>query len=142
MENTKTKGGFWVKKMHLKKKYMFQNLKNIALMTSKKVFLLLHQPVTKNQISVFGFLCCRNFKSEETKLYLLVSNCNNNKNQSKEFDFWFLVSSWCNKRNIHLFPDLCTFWFLEKTTLHENCVSGTVLMFQLTRNSPTNAYIR
>ena len=43
--------------------------------------------------------------------------------------------------DIHLFPDLLSFWFLEKTTLHENCVSGTVLMFQLTRNSPTNSYI-
>ena len=29
----------------------------------------------------------------------------------------------------------------EKTALHENHVSGTVLMIQLTRNSPTCAYI-
>ena len=39
---------------------------------------------------------------------------------------------------VHLFPDLRPFWFLEKTALCENCVSGTVLMFQLTRNSLTN----
>ena len=41
--------------------------------------------------------------------------------------------------DIHLFPDLLSFWFLEKTTLRENGVCGTVLMFQLMRNSPTNA---
>ena len=43
---------------------------------------------------------------------------------------------------LHLCPDLRAFWFLEKTVLRKNCVSGTVLMFQLTRNSPTNAYIK
>ena len=39
---------------------------------------------------------------------------------------------------IHLFPDLRAFCFLEKNALR---VSGTVIMFQLTRNSPTSAYI-
>ena len=42
---------------------------------------------------------------------------------------------------LHLFPALRTFWFLEKTALRENCVSGTVLMIQLKWNSPTNVYI-
>ena len=42
---------------------------------------------------------------------------------------------------IHLFPALRAFWFLEKTALRENRVSATVLMIQLTRNSPTCAYI-
>ena len=37
---------------------------------------------------------------------------------------------------VHLFPALCTFWFLKK-----NGVSVTVLMIQLTRNSPTCIYI-
>ena len=39
---------------------------------------------------------------------------------------------------LHLFP---SFWFLKKTALCENSVSGTVLMIQLTQNSPTCAYI-
>ena len=42
---------------------------------------------------------------------------------------------------MHLFSDLPAFRFLEKAALHENCVSGTVLMFQLTRNSPSSTYI-
>ena len=40
-----------------------------------------------------------------------------------------------------LFPTLRAFWFSEKTVLREIRVSGTVLMFQLARKSPTNAYI-
>ena len=40
-----------------------------------------------------------------------------------------------------LFPDLGAFRFLEKTALRENHVNGTVLMFQLTWNFPTSAYI-
>ena len=47
-----------------------------------------------------------------------------------------LVTFWIH---LHLFPDLRTIWFLEKTGLSEIRVSGTVLMFQLTRNSPTCA---
>ena len=39
----------------------------------------------------------------------------------------------------YLFPLLCTFWFLEKNVLYENCVNGTVLMIQLTLNSLTCA---
>ena len=30
---------------------------------------------------------------------------------------------------IHLFPELRTFWFLEKTGLHENCVMGLYQRF-------------
>ena len=41
---------------------------------------------------------------------------------------------------VQLFPDLHAFWFLEKTALQENRVSGTVLMFQLMWNSPTSEY--
>ena len=41
------------------------------------------------------------------------------------------------KDDLHLFPDLLAFWFLGKTALCENRISGTVLMFQLKRNSPT-----
>ena len=40
---------------------------------------------------------------------------------------------------VHLFPDLRAFWVLEKTSLRKNRVSGTVVVFQLTRNSPINA---
>ena len=36
----------------------------------------------------------------------------------------------------HLFPDLHTFWFLEKNALCEICVSGTLLMIQLTLIPP------
>ena len=39
---------------------------------------------------------------------------------------------------LHLFSDLHAFWFLEKNMSHEICVSGTVLMTQLTQNSSTN----
>ena len=46
------------------------------------------------------------------------------------------------KIEIHLFPALRAFWFLEKSALSKIRISGTVLMFQLTQNSPTNAYIR
>ena len=42
---------------------------------------------------------------------------------------------------LNLFPALRAFWFQEKTALHENPVSQTVLMIQPTRNSPTCAYI-
>ena len=42
---------------------------------------------------------------------------------------------------VHLFPTLHAFWFQEKTALRKNGVSGTVLMIQLMRNSPTCAYI-
>ena len=35
-----------------------------------------------------------------------------------------------------LFPDLHTFWFLEKKPLREICVSGTLLMIQLTLIPP------
>ena len=42
---------------------------------------------------------------------------------------------------LYLFPALHAFWFLEKTALRENRVSGTVLKIQLTWNSPTNSYI-
>ena len=42
---------------------------------------------------------------------------------------------------LHLFPALYTFWFLKKTPLRKNCVTGTVLMIQLTQNFPTCAYI-
>ena len=38
-------------------------------------------------------------------------------------------------------PALRTFWFLEKTRLRENRVSGTLLNIQLTQNSPTNLCI-
>ena len=38
---------------------------------------------------------------------------------------------------IHLFPMLRAFWLLKKLALRKNWVSGTVLMIQLTRNSPT-----
>ena len=44
--------------------------------------------------------------------------------------------------SIHLFPALHAFWFLENPALHENRISGTVLMIQLTWNSPTCAKIR
>ena len=43
--------------------------------------------------------------------------------------------------SIQLFPDLQAFWSLEKNALHENCLSRTLLMFQLTRNSPSSSYI-
>ena len=46
-----------------------------------------------------------------------------------------------NQGLLHLFINLCVFWFLEKNTLCKICVSGTVLMIQLPRNSPTNVYI-
>ena len=39
------------------------------------------------------------------------------------------------------FKALRAFWFLEKAALCKLRVIGTVPMFQLTRNSPTNAYI-
>ena len=42
---------------------------------------------------------------------------------------------------MHIFPALRAIWFLEKTVLRKNRVSGTVLMFELTRNFPTCAYI-
>ena len=42
---------------------------------------------------------------------------------------------------IHLFPALHAFWLLEKTALSENCISGTLLMIQLTRNSTICTYI-
>ena len=42
---------------------------------------------------------------------------------------------------LHLFPALRAFWFSEKNVLREIRVIGTALMFQLTRNSPTNPYI-
>ena len=38
-------------------------------------------------------------------------------------------------------PRLCAFWGLEKTVLHEICVSGTVWGPLLTRKSPTCMYI-
>ena len=41
----------------------------------------------------------------------------------------------------HLFPALHAFCFLKKIALRKNRVSGTVLMIQLMRNSPTCAYI-
>ena len=42
---------------------------------------------------------------------------------------------------VHLFPALSAFWFLIKNVLHKNCVSGNVVMIELTRNSPTCIYI-
>ena len=39
---------------------------------------------------------------------------------------------------VHLFPTLRSFWYLEKTLLHEIHVS---IGIQLLWNSPTNAYI-
>ena len=42
---------------------------------------------------------------------------------------------------LHLFPALLASWFLEKTVLRENRVSGTVLMIQLMQNSTSCAYI-
>ena len=50
--------------------------------------------------------------------------------------------------NINLFyaentevPNLCGIWDLNKTALHEICVSGTVGSPLLTRKSPTCVYI-
>ena len=43
--------------------------------------------------------------------------------------------------NLYPFPELHPFWFLEKTTLRKNCISGALLKIQLTRNFPTNVYI-
>ena len=40
---------------------------------------------------------------------------------------------------VHLFPNLRELYILEKTALHKIRISGTVLMFQLMRISPTNA---
>ena len=45
------------------------------------------------------------------------------------------------ENGLHVFPDLRAFWFLEKTALQENRVSGTVVMFQLTWNSRISTYI-
>ena len=45
-----------------------------------------------------------------------------------------------NEYQLHLFPAVHTFWFLEKNALLKNPASGTVLMIQLTQNSPTCAY--
>ena len=44
-----------------------------------------------------------------------------------------------NLFRVHLFPTYVHFgsW---KNSLHKNCISGTVVMFQLTQNSPTSAY--
>ena len=48
----------------------------------------------------------------------------------------YLHTDWTVK-NMKLFPNLCTDWFLEKTTLCKICVSGTVvLMTQLIRDPP------
>ena len=38
---------------------------------------------------------------------------------------------------LHLFPELHSYWFSEKNKLREFHVSGNVLMFRLTRKSPT-----
>ena len=38
-------------------------------------------------------------------------------------------------------PALRAFWDLEKTVLHEICVSGTLLWFPTNANSPTYTYI-
>ena len=40
-----------------------------------------------------------------------------------------------------VFPTLRAFWFLEKTTLHKNYISGAILKIQLTRNLPTNVQV-
>ena len=40
-----------------------------------------------------------------------------------------------------VFPALHAFWFFEKKNLRKNCIIWTVLKIQLTRNSPTNAYM-
>ena len=71
-------------------------------------------------------------------------------NQLKKKDLTFSTRGWaywapkaplCGSFNLHLFPDFREFWFLEKTTLCENRIIGTVLMFQLKLNSPTSMYI-
>ena len=43
---------------------------------------------------------------------------------------------------VHLFPHFRAFWFLEKTALRENRVSGVLLMFQQTRNSRISGNLR
>ena len=43
---------------------------------------------------------------------------------------------------VHLFPQFRAFWFLEKTALRENRVSGVLLMFQQTRNSRVSGNLR
>ena len=54
----------------------------------------------------------------------------------------FLLTDLINKSSyLHLFHALGAFWFLKKNTLRKNCVSGTVLISQLTWNSPTKAKV-
>jgi len=56
--------------------------------------------------------------------------------------FWEGRKIWQNLQNtIHLLPELLAFWILKKSGYAKNCVSGTVLMIQLTRYSPTCARI-
>ena len=45
------------------------------------------------------------------------------------------------EKPIQRVPALRTFWDLEKTVLHEICVSGTVLWSPTNANSPTYTYI-
>ena len=46
----------------------------------------------------------------------------------------------CFVLNTHI-PHISCILGFEKTKLPKNCASGTVLMIQLTRNSPTCSYI-
>ena len=52
-----------------------------------------------------------------------------------------LIAPQSGNEAIQRVPALRTFWDMEKTVLHEICVSGTVLWSPTNANSPTYTYI-
>ena len=90
LDSNKTENG---KSMLISTKFFFWKFINV---------LLLHQPVTKYQISFFVLCKSKKKNGKQTKYFELWQNNNNKK--------WHLISGlWCNERN----KSLNLFWFRD-----------------------------
>ena len=114
-------------------RYLSLDLKSVRKLKRQLFELVMLQPFLVILSPYFRWFFLEKLKKTRTN-----ATQNSYKKYKKFIDSKVATWSKTYPNLIHLFPDLHTFRFLEKPSLRKNSVGGTVIMFQLTRNSPTS----